>query len=77
MILQLNPPWPIETAKGAGYAMALIDYSQEHDTLFKVCITATGEFWDLPQSQVRGVRNISMGRTLDARYEQQLNGATT
>jgi hypothetical protein len=42
--------------------MALIDYSQEHDTLFKVCITETGEFWDLPQSQVRGVQNISMGR---------------
>ncbi len=62
MILQLDPPWPVTTSKGAGFAMALIDYSQEHDTLFKVCITETGEFWDLPQSQVRGVQNISMGR---------------
>jgi hypothetical protein len=62
VILQLDPPWPVTTSKGAGFAMALIDYSQEHDTLFKVCITETGEFWDLPQSQVRGVQNISMGR---------------
>jgi hypothetical protein len=38
----------------------------EHDTLWKVIITSTGEVWDLPQSQIRGVKNISMGRQAPA-----------
>lgn len=63
MIVQLDPPIPVDTPKGPGFCVAWIDYSQEHDTLWKVCITATGEFWDVPQSQVRGVKNVSMGRT--------------
>ncbi len=42
--------------------VAWLDYTEDHNTLWKVCITETGEFWDLPQSQVRGVQNISMGR---------------
>jgi hypothetical protein len=62
MMLQLHPMLPVDTCKGAGFAFVLIDYGQEHDTLYKTIITATGEIWDLPQSQVRGVKNISMGR---------------
>ena len=62
MILQLNPMLPLDTPKGLGWAFALIDYSQDHDTLFKVIITETREIWDFPQSQVRGVKNISFGR---------------
>ena len=65
MILQLNPMLPLDTPKGPGWAFALIDYSQDHDTLFKVIITETREIWDFPQSQVRGVKNISFGRVSD------------
>lgn len=61
-MIQLDPMLPLETQRGKGFAFALIDYSQEHDTLYKVIISATGEIWDIPQSQVRGVVNISMGR---------------
>lgn len=36
MMLQLNPPIPVATPKGAGYAMGWIDYFQEHDLLWIV-----------------------------------------
>lgn len=62
MILQLEPMLPVDTPKGPGFAFALIDYGQEFDTLYKVMITATREVWDVPQPQIRAVRNISMGR---------------
>ncbi len=61
-LLQLDPMLPVRTVKGDGFAFALIDYGQEADTLYKVIITETSEIWDLPQSQVRGAKNISMGR---------------
>lgn len=61
-MLQLNPPIPCETPMGSAFCIAFIDYGQEHDTLWKCIITATGEVWDVPQPQVRGVKNISMGR---------------
>src|SRR5580692_5608870 len=61
-MLQLNPSIPVMTPHGPGFAVGWIDYSQEHDTIWKCCITQTGDFWDLPQSQVRGIENITMGR---------------
>lgn len=62
MLIQLEPMLPVMTPKGKGFAFVLIDYGQEFDTLFKTIISATGEVWDIPQSQIRGVVNISMGR---------------
>jgi hypothetical protein len=70
IIVQLNPQWPVNTPKGEGYVVALLDYSQEHDTLFKVCINATGEYWDFPQSQVRGVKNFSLNRLNPTRLDK-------
>jgi hypothetical protein len=60
---QLDPMLPLDTPKGEGFAFWRTDYSQEHDTLYSVIITATREIWDFPQPMVRGVKNISMGRT--------------
>lgn len=60
---QLNPMIPLDTPKGEGFAFWRTDYSQEHDTLYTVIITATREIWEFPTPQVRGVKNISMGRT--------------
>jgi hypothetical protein len=70
-IYQLDPPIPVFTDMGAGYCVAWIDYSQEHDTIWKVCLNATGEFWDLPQSRVRGQTNISMGRHGQATFDKK------
>ena len=62
-MLQLNPPIPVwvPSRSMAGMAMALIDYSQEHDTLWVVALQ-DGEFWTLRQSEVRAQENCSLGR---------------
>lgn len=62
MIIQLNPPLPLETSKGRGWAHLLIDYSQEHDLLWVVFLNENGECWTLPNSDVRMVNNFTLGR---------------
>ena len=65
MIVQLDPYIPVDTPRGPGFCIAWIDYSEDHDTLWKVIITATREVWDVPQPLVRGVKNITMGRVAE------------
>lgn len=63
MLTQLNPPIPMTVeGRGKGYAIAVIDYSQEHDLLWVVALDASGEIWAVPNPQVRMQKNISMGR---------------
>lgn len=65
MILQLNPPWPVfvtGTKNGKGYAMAMIDYSQEHDIYFVVAMDDNGELWTLNNKHVKLQTNITLGR---------------
>jgi hypothetical protein len=62
MIQQLDPPLPLETPKGRGWAHVLIDYSQEHDLLWVVFLNRTGECWTFPNSDIRMVNNLSLGR---------------
>lgn len=63
MMLQLNPTIPVNTPKGEGYAIVIIDYSQEHNTLFMVMLD-NGELWTFPQRDIRACKNISMERPL-------------
>jgi len=62
-MLQLNPMIPIvrvsDNAKG--FAMVLIDYSQEHDLLW-VCAINDGTIWTLPNQEIRMDTNISLRR---------------
>jgi hypothetical protein len=44
-MLQLNPPIPMLTPKGKGYAHFVIDYSQEHHLCWVVFIDDTDECW--------------------------------
>jgi hypothetical protein len=63
VLVQLNPPLPLTTPKGTALAHAVIDYGPEYHLIF-VCIQdATGEVWSWPNPDVRGVKNITMGRT--------------
>lgn len=63
MLTQLNPPIPLHVlGRGDGYALAVIDYGQEHNLLWVTAITATGEIWCAPNPQVRMQPNWSMGR---------------
>lgn len=51
--------------KGDGYAIAMIDYSQEHNIFFVVAITETGEIWTAPNSKVRMLKNITLERFIN------------
>lgn len=62
-MLQLNPPLPLNTPKGEGFAHFLIDYGPESDLYWTVFITATGEIWTFSNREVRASKNITLGRT--------------
>jgi len=62
MIVQLDPPLPLDTSKGRGWAHALIDYSQEHDLLWVVFLNQGGECWTIPNSDIRIDINLSLKR---------------
>lgn len=66
MILQLNPPIPLETPKGSALAHFLIDYGPEFDLLWVCAIDETGECWTLNNKLVRFQKNITMGRRIGA-----------
>jgi hypothetical protein len=63
-ILQLDPPIPLKTPKGEGFAHLVIDYSQEHHLLWVVFLDETGECWAFSNSEVRMVDNPSLGRLI-------------
>lgn len=61
-MLQLNPPLPVMTPRGKGYAHVLIDYSQEHDLCWVVFLDETRECWTFSNRDVRAQENASLGR---------------
>ena len=63
MFTQLNPPLPVVVAdKGKGFAIAVIDYGQEHHLIWVTALDANGELWCVPNPQVRLQPNWTMGR---------------
>ena len=65
MFTQLNPAMPVTVeGKGAGYALAVIDYGQEHNLIWVVALNESGEIWCAPNPKVRMSRNWTMGRTV-------------
>jgi len=62
MIIQLNPTIPMSCPHGKGRAIALLDYSEEHDIIWVIAIDATGEIWSHRNPEVRMLTNITMGR---------------
>ncbi|OYW44258.1 MAG: hypothetical protein B7Z08_03020 [Sphingomonadales bacterium 32-68-7] len=63
MFTQLANPIPVHVLdKGDGYAIAVIDYGQEHDLLWVTALDASGEIWCAPNPRVRMQPNWTMGR---------------
>ena len=62
-MLQLNPPLPVTTPKGAGLAHVLIDYGAEHDLVW-VVFQDTGECGSWRNQEIRAQANITMGRKI-------------
>jgi hypothetical protein len=70
-IIQLSPPIPMTIVdKGNGYAIAMIDYSQEHDLMFVIAMDDTGEVWTTSNKNVRMQKNITLGRVYDKGYSK-------
>jgi hypothetical protein len=66
MLTQLNPTIPIYIVSKDknGYAHAIIDYSQEHDLCWLVSVDDTGEFWCVPNKDIRAQQNYSINRNI-------------
>ena len=63
MFQQLEPPIPVHVLdKGDGFAIAVIDYGQEHNLIWVTAINDTGEIWCAPNPRVRMQANWTMGR---------------
>lgn len=62
MILQLNPPIPLDTPKGPALAHFVIDYGPEHNLLWVCFSDADGECWTWDNHKVRGQKNVTHGR---------------
>lgn len=65
MFYQLNPTIPLKSPKASGECIAVIDYSSEHNLLFVIIDDETGEVWTVPNADVRGFKNYSVGRNLE------------
>lgn len=60
---QLNPCIPMTVeGKGKGFAIAVIDYGQEHNLIWVVALDDSGEIWCSPNPKVRLQNNWTMGR---------------
>ena len=62
MILQLEPPIPLDTPKGKGQAHFLIDYSIEQHLMWVVFLDDTGECWTFQNPEIRAQKNSTIGR---------------
>lgn len=60
MLTQLNPPIPVDTPKGKGFAHLVVDYGQEFDLVWIVFIDETGECWAYRNQEIRLQKNITM-----------------
>ncbi len=61
-LTQLNPTIPVETPKGRGEAVVLIDYGPEHHLYWVVFLDDGGECWTYSNEQVRGCLAPTLGR---------------
>ena len=64
MIIQLNPPIPLDTPKGKAQAWFLLDYGTEYNLMWVCAIDETGEIWTYQNPDVRAQKNITIGRDL-------------
>lgn len=64
-MLQLNPSIPVEVVdKGTAECVAWFDYSKEDDLMWLCIMDNTGECWLVPNKDIRGIKNYSIGRNL-------------
>jgi hypothetical protein len=75
MMLQLDPTIPMMTPKGPGYALFVVDYSQEHHLMWVVALDDGGEIWMFENPQVRVQSNFTLGRRPDRSFGMRVGPA--
>lgn len=60
MYTELHQYLPVDTPKGKGFAIAVIDYGQEHHLLWVTVADDTGEIWQIANPDVKVRPNFSM-----------------
>lgn len=68
MMLQLDPTIPMMTPRGPGYALFVVDYSQEHHLMWVVALDDGGEIWMFENPEVRVQSNFTLGRRPDRAF---------
>lgn len=63
-MIRLDPPIPLDCPKGSCLAHFLIDYGVETDLQWVTFIDATGECWTWSNRDIRGQKNITIGRNI-------------
>ena len=58
---QLNPPIWLDTPKGLGLCHFATWDSMEH-SIYWTCFLQNGEIWTFENEEVRGCKNITLGR---------------
>lgn len=59
---QLNPPLPVITPRGKGWAHLVIDYGIEADLIWVVFLDDNGQCWSYRNSEIRMQKNETIGR---------------
>ena len=68
MMLQLDPTIPMMTPRGSGYALFVVDYSQEHHLMWVVALDDGGEIWMFENPEIRVQSNFTLGRRPDRAF---------
>jgi hypothetical protein len=75
VFVQLNPPLPLETSKGSGWAHFVIDYGPESAPLWVVFVDEDGACRTVPNAEVRMSFNWTMGRRKPEERSETAAGA--
>lgn len=67
IIKQIDPPLPVISPKGKGFAHFIIDYGIEHFLYFVCFQDDTGECWTWCNKEVRLQNNTTLGRGIQAK----------
>ena len=63
MMIQLNPPIPVDTPEGSALAHVLVDYGIEHNILWVCFQDETGECWTWSNSDIGAQRGATKAMT--------------
>jgi hypothetical protein len=77
MMLQLDPTIPMMTPRGSGYALFVVDYSQEHHLMWVVALDEGGEIWMFENPDIRVQSNFTLGRRADRAFGMRVGHAAT